>query len=94
MITRCLMGVFVFTIDAAAASVVPVFMDNKITLEIRSQTPDMDSINVINLFTSRIESRCYLICITQIFHIETMELCYLYRYHCDHDLLNLMLVSY
>ena len=47
------MGVFVSDIDAAAASVVAVFIDNKIMLETRSQVPEIDIINVINLFINK-----------------------------------------
>ena len=47
------MGVFVLNIDAAAAVVVAVFMDNKIMLETRSQVPEIDMINVINLFINK-----------------------------------------
>jgi hypothetical protein len=39
--------------DATAASVVAVFMDNKIMLEARSQVPEIDMINVINLFINK-----------------------------------------
>jgi hypothetical protein len=44
------MEVFVLDIDATAASMVAAFMDNKIMLETRSQVPEIDMINVINLF--------------------------------------------
>lgn len=47
------MEVFVLDIDATAASVVAAFMDNKIMFETRSQVPEIDMINVINLFINK-----------------------------------------
>ena len=47
------MEVFVLDIDAAAASMAASFMDNKIMLETRSRVPEIDMINVINLFINK-----------------------------------------
>jgi hypothetical protein len=55
MTIRCLIGVFVFIDETAAASVVPMLKDKKTMLEVKSQIPDKVTIKDINLFISKIE---------------------------------------